>query len=452
MTSKTSKTRATRRTSGAGDGLLASTLPRPLAETLRPTTLGEVLGQDALLGSAGTLTRLLESGHLGSLIFWGPPGSGKTTIAKLLAEQVSYAFVQVSAVFSGVKELREIFAEAGEHRKGGQETLLFVDEIHRFNRAQQDGFLPFVEDGTITLVGATTENPSFELNGALLSRCRVLTLARLEAESLKTLLQRAEAHLGRGLPVTDSAREQLLDLADGDGRYLLNLAEALFALPETDPALDSKALAQFAQKRAPLYDKSREEHYNLISALHKSIRGSDPDAALYWFSRMLDGGEDPRYIARRLTRIAVEDIGLAQPQALGYAIAAWETYERLGTPEGELALANLVLLLACAPKSIAGYRAFNEAMKSAGESGSLAPPKHSLNAPTRLMKDLGYSKGYVYDPDTESGFSGQNYFPEAMERRKFYRPKGDGTEAEIKKRLEAWDKQRQEKAKQNNQN
>ena len=435
------KTTRTGRTKAA-DGLIARSLPRPLAETLRPTALAEVLGQEALLGTEGTLTRLLESGHLGSLIFWGPTGSGKTTIAKLLAARVGYDFVQVSAVFSGVKELREIFAEAAKRREAGKETLLFVDEIHRFNRAQQDSFLPYVEDGTITLVGATTENPSFELNGALLSRCRVLTLARLEAESLEILLTRAEAHVNRVLPVVAEARGQLLDLADGDGRYLLNLAEALFALPETEVALDSKALAQFVQRRAPLYDKSQEEHYNLISALHKSIRGSDPDAALYWFSRMLDGGEDPRYIARRLTRIAVEDIGLAQPQALGYAIAAWETYERLGTPEGELALANLVLLLASAPKSIAGYRAFNEAMKAAAESGSLAPPKHILNAPTRLMKDLGYSRGYVYDPDTEGGFSGQDYFPEGMERHKFYRPKGSGTEAEIKKRLEAWDNER----------
>ncbi len=440
------KTPRTRREKPA-DGLLEPILSRPLAEALRPATLGEVLGQETLLGPEGTLTRLLAAGHLGSLIFWGPPGSGKTTIAKLLAEQIAYHFVQVSAVFSGVKELREIFAEAAKRREGGIETLLFVDEIHRFNRAQQDGFLPYVEDGTITLVGATTENPSFELNGALLSRCRVLTLARLEAESLETLLARAEVRVNRSLPVSAEARLQLLDLADGDGRYLLNLAEALFALPESEAPLDGKALAQFVQRRAPLYDKSREEHYNLISALHKSIRGSDPDAALYWFSRMLDGGEDPRYIARRLTRIAVEDIGLAQPQALGYAVSAWETYERLGTPEGELALANLVLLLASAPKSIAGYRAFNEAMQSAAESGSLAPPKHILNAPTRLMKDMGYSKGYVYDPDTETGFSGQDYFPEGMERRKFYRPKGDGTEAEIKKRLDAWDAERTKKGK-----
>jgi putative ATPase len=410
----------------------------PLADRLRPRSLDEVVGQAHLLGPQGTLTRMLERGSLASLILWGPPGVGKTTIARLLADRVGLAFVQLSAVFSGVAELKRSFEEAARRREAGQGTLLFVDEIHRFNRAQQDAFLPVVETGTVTLVGATTENPSFALNGALLSRCQVLVLRRLDDAALEQLLLRAEAELGRGVPLQPEARAALRAMADGDGRYLLNMAEQLFALPDGTAPLDPAALAELLARRAALYDKDREEHYNLISALHKSLRGSDPDAALYWYARMLVGGEDPRYIARRLVRFAVEDIGLADPQALPQSLAAWEAYERLGTPEGELAIAQAVLYLGTAPKSNAAYAALGEAQRAARATGSLMPPAHILNAPTRLMKDLGYGSGYAYDHAADDAFSGQNYFPEGMERVNFYRPAERGFEREIAKRLAYW--------------
>ena len=417
----------------------------PLADALRPASLDEVLGQEALLGAeSGALRVMLDAGKLSSLILWGPPGSGKTTIARLLAGELGVRFVQISAVFSGVSDLRKVFEEAQHHRGAGAGTVLFVDEIHRFNRAQQDSFLPYVEDGTIVLIGATTENPSFELINALLSRCRVLEVRRLGEEHLEELLRRAEAHVGRPLPLEDGARAYLAGLCDGDGRYVLNLAEALFGLPEGSPPLSAEMLGEFLQRRVPLYDKSQEGHYNLISALHKSMRGSDPDAALYWFARMLRGGEDPRYIARRLVRFAVEDVGLADARALGHAVAAWEAYERLGSPEGELALANAVVLMATAEKSNAVYVGFKEAWGAAGD-GSLMPPRHILNAPTGLMRDLGYGEGYLYDHDEEGGFSGQDYFPEGMERRDFYRPGGAGDEGEIKARLERWRALRREK-------
>ena len=408
---------------------------RPLADRLRPATLAEVVGQDHLLGTEGSLSRMLARGSLASLILWGPPGVGKTTIARLLAEAAGLRFTALSAVFSGVADLKRAFEEARARKSNGQGTLLFVDEIHRFNRAQQDGFLPVVEDGTVTLVGATTENPSFALNGALLSRCQVLVLKRLDDAALELLLTRAEALMARALPVSPEARATLRAMADGDGRYGLNMAEQLFALPEATPLLDPAALSALLAKRAALYDKDREEHYNLISALHKSMRGSDPDAALYWFARMLTGGEDPRYIARRLTRFAAEDIGMADPRALPLAIAAWETFERMGSPEGELALAQLVVHLATAPKSNAVYQAFNEAMRAARETGSLMPPKHILNAPTKLMQEIGYGAGYAYDHEAEGGFSGQDYFPEEMGRRVFYRPTDRGAEAAIAERL-----------------
>ncbi|MDA7981402.1 MAG: replication-associated recombination protein A [Alphaproteobacteria bacterium] len=417
----------------------------PLADALRPASLDEVLGQEALLGAeSGALRVMLDAGKLSSLILWGPPGSGKTTIARLLAGALGVRFVQISAVFSGVSDLRKVFDEARRHRGAGAGTVLFVDEIHRFNRAQQDSFLPYVEDGTIVLIGATTENPSFELINALLSRCRVLEVRRLGEEHLEELLRRAEAHVGRPLPLEDGARAYLAGLCDGDGRYVLNLAEALFGLPEGSPPLSAEMLGEFLQRRVPLYDKSQEGHYNLISALHKSMRGSDPDAALYWFARMLRGGEDPRYIARRLVRFAVEDVGLADARALGHAVAAWKAYERLGSPEGELALANAVVLMATAEKSNAVYVGFKEAWGAAGD-GSLMPPRHILNAPTGLMRDLGYGEGYLYDHDEEGGFSGQDYFPEGMERRDFYRPGGAGDEGEIKARLERWRALRREK-------
>lgn len=409
----------------------------PLADQLRPRSLEEVVGQDHLLGPGGPIRRMVEAGRLGSMILWGPPGTGKTTIARLLAQAAGYQFQQISAVFSGVADLKKAFETARGRRAAGQSTLLFVDEIHRFNRAQQDGFLPFVEEGVVTLVGATTENPSFELNGALLSRSQVFVLKRLDDAALEALLIRAETHEGRPLPVLPEARQALLAMADGDGRYLLTLAETLFALEMAEP-MDTAGLAQTLQKRAPAYDKSREEHYNLISALHKSVRGSDPDAALYWLARMLDGGEDPLFIARRLVRMAVEDIGEADPLSLLVANAAKDTYDFLGSPEGELALAQTVVHLATAPKSVAVYKAYKAAMRAAKATGSLMPPANIRNAPTKLMKDLGYGAGYQYDPETEDGFSGANYFPDGVERQTFYDPPGEGHEAKIKERLQRW--------------
>ncbi|MGB0748758.1 MAG: replication-associated recombination protein A [Magnetospiraceae bacterium] len=412
---------------------------RPLADRLRPQTLAQVVGQDHLLAPEGPLGRMTApGGRLVSVILWGPPGCGKTTIARLLAEHTEMAFEPLSAVFSVVADLRKVFDKARLHRQAGGGTLLFIDEIHRFNRAQQDGFLPYVEDGTVVLVGATTENPSFELNAALLSRCQVLVLNRLDDAALEQLLKRAEAEQDTPMRITEDARAALRAMADGDGRYLLNMAETVFNLDPEYP-LDTARLAQAVQQRMPLYDKSQEGHFNLISALHKSLRGSDTDAGLYWLARMLAGGEDPRYIARRLTRFAVEDVGMADPAALPQAIAAWEAYERLGSPEGELALAQLVIYLGTAPKSNAAYTAYKAAMRAARDSGSLMPPKHILNAPTRLMKDLGYGAGYAYDPDTEDGFSGQDYFPEGMGRARYYRPVERGFEREVAKRLAYWD-------------
>ncbi len=437
--------RSPRSGGSAPSGLFERTAPRPLADRLRPKTLDEVVGQDHLLKGDGPLARMVRAGHLASIILWGPPGCGKTTIARLLAEAVDLEFVQLSAVFSGVADLREAFAAARDRRAAGRGTLLFVDEIHRFNRAQQDGFLPYVEDGTVTLIGATTENPSFELNGALLSRCQVLVLKRLDEVALETLLQRAEATEGKTLPVTDDARQALVAMADGDGRYLLNLAEELLQIAPGAAPLDTAGLVGAVQRRAPLYDKAQEGHYNLISALHKSLRGSDTDAALYWLARMLAGGEDPLYIARRLVRFAVEDVGLADPRAVVQALAAKDTYDFLGSPEGELALAQAVVYLGTAPKSNAAYVAFGEAQRAAKETGSLSPPMHILNAPTKLMKQLGYGKDYQYDHDAEDAFSGQNYFPEGMERREFYRPVERGFEREIAKRLEYWAKLRAQK-------
>lgn len=428
----------------ATPSLFEGQAPRPLADRLRPKTLAEVVGQEHLLAADGPVGRMVAAGRLPSLILWGPPGCGKTTLARLLADHTDQAFEPLSAVFSGVADLRKIFEGARGRRASGQGTLLFVDEIHRFNRAQQDAFLPVVEDGTVTLIGATTENPSFELNGALLSRAQVLVLNRLDDRAVETLLARAEAETGKRLPLTDEARVSLRAMADGDGRFALNLAEEVLAQGH-EKDLDTAALAGAVQRRAPLYDKSQDGHYNLISALHKSIRGSDADAALYWLARMLDGGEDPRYVARRLTRIAVEDVGLADPGALTQAVAAWETYERLGSPEGELALAQLTIYLATAPKSVAAYKAFGAATRVARETGSLMPPKHMLNAPTGLMKDLGYGQDYKYDPDTAEGFSGQDYFPEDLGRQTFYDPAEVGFERDLRKRLDYWAKLRSRK-------
>jgi putative ATPase len=416
-----------------------------LADRLRPKSVEEVVGQDHLLSKHGPIGRMIASGRLTSMILWGPPGCGKTTLARLLAEHTKLHFEPLSAVFSGVADLRKVFEASRARRTAGQGTLLFIDEIHRFNRAQQDGFLPYVEDGTVILVGATTENPSFELNAALLSRTQVFVLNRLDDGALESLLIRAEDTEGRKLPLDAEARQALRAMADGDGRYLLNMVEELFALPAAAPPLDTKGLMAAVQRRMPLYDKAQEAHYNLISALHKSLRGSDTDAALYWFARMLAGGEDPRYIARRLTRFAVEDVGLADPQALPQAIAAWEAYERLGSPEGELALVQCIVFLGTAPKSNALYRAYGAAREAAKDTGSLTPPMHILNAPTRLMKDLGYGKGYEYDHDAAEGFSGQNYFPPGMNRRSLYEPVDRGFEREIRKRLEYWDRLRRER-------
>jgi putative ATPase len=416
--------------------------PRPLADRLRPQRLSEVIGQGHVLGPEGPLGAMLAAGSLSSLILWGPPGVGKTTIARLLARETDLAFVQISAIFTGVPELRKVFEAAKLRRQNGQGTLLFVDEIHRFNKAQQDSFLPHMEDGTILLVGATTENPSFELNAAVLSRAQVIVLERLSLADLERLAQRAEKELGRALPLSGEAREALTEMADGDGRALLNLIEQVAAW-KVDRPLSREALATRLTRRAARYDKAGDEHYNLISALHKSVRGSDPDAALYWFARMLEGGEDPRFLARRITRMAVEDIGLADPQAQAACIDAWETYERLGSPEGELALAQAVVYLALAPKSNAVYVAYKAARAAARETGSLMPPKHILNAPTRMMKDHGYGAGYAYDHDAEDGFSGQDYFPEGMRRPVYYSPRERGFERELKKRVEYFAKLRE---------
>jgi putative ATPase len=419
----------------------AGEAPRPLADRLRPKALSEVIGQAQVMGEEAPLGVMLLSGSLSSLIFWGPPGVGKTTIARLLADETDLHFVQISAIFTGVPELRKVFEAAKVRRANGKGTLLFVDEIHRFNKAQQDGFLPYMEDGTILLVGATTENPSFELNAAVLSRSQVLVLERLSLGNLERMAQRAEKELEKPLPLDGLARESLLEMADGDGRALLNLIEQVMAW-KVDGKLDTEALSTRLMRRAAKYDKSGDEHYNLISALHKSVRGSDPEAALYWYARMLEGGEDPRFLARRLTRMACEDIALADPQAQGICLSAWETYERLGSPEGELALAQAVIYLALAPKTNAGYAAYKAARALAKKTGSEPPPKHILNAPTSLMADQGYGDGYQYDHEAEDGFSGQNYFPEGVKRPVIYTPVERGYERELKRRMEYFAKLR----------